>query len=207
MWWKALPGSPEAAMPAPEGNRLAGVHVALLRAVNAGGLNTLTTRDFVRVLDGLGLADVRTYIQTGNAVFRADANAAPTLAARIRDAIEVERGFAPETVVLSADELAAALAANPFPEAAAEPKSLHLSFLAAPPAAPDLDRLAWLRGDGERYALAGRVFYLHAPAGVGRSKLFAQIERALGVAATARNWRTACALLERAQALAAEAPG
>lgn len=177
--------------------------IALLRAVNAGGSNTLTTRDFVRVLEGLGLADVQTYIQTGNAVFRADAAAAPTLAARIRAAIDAERGFAPDAVVLSVDELAAALAANPFPEAVAEPKTLHLSFLAAPPAAPELDRLARLQGKDERYALIDRVFYLHAPAGVGRSRLFAQVERALGVSATARNWRTASTLLERAQALAA----
>jgi uncharacterized protein (DUF1697 family) len=182
MWWNAL-----SAWPVPT----APTHAS----------NTLTTRDFVGVLESLGFADVQTYIQTGNAVFRTDAGAAPTLAARIRDAIGAECGFAPETVVLGADELAAAMAANPFPEAVAEPKTLHLSFLAAPPADPDLERLARLQGDGERHALVGRVFYLHAPAGVGRSRLFAQIERALGVSATARNWRTASALLERSQAL------
>jgi uncharacterized protein (DUF1697 family) len=34
------------------------------------------------------------------------------------------------------------------------------------------------------------VFDLHAPDGVGRSKLAARVEKALGVAVTARNWRT-----------------
>jgi uncharacterized protein (DUF1697 family) len=46
------------------------------------------------------------------------------------------------------------------------------------------------------FSLAGRVFYLHAPDGIGRSKLAERVERCLGMPATARNWRTVQKLLE-----------
>ena len=52
------------------------------------------------------------------------------------------------------------------------------------------ERLAGLRKETERFTLAGNIFYLFAPEGVGRSKLAAAAEAALGVPATARNWNT-----------------
>ena len=79
---------------------------------------------------------------------------------------------------------------NPYPEAETEPKSLHLYFLAAEPENPDLTKLHSLKTDTERFSLQGKVFYLHTPAGIGRSKMAAGVEKALGVPATARNWRT-----------------
>jgi uncharacterized protein (DUF1697 family) len=95
--------------------------------------------------------------------------------------------------------MAQAIVANPFPEAEAEPKSLHLYFLTVPPENPDLKTLDRLKQDNERYSLNDKVFYLHAPDGVGRSKLATQVEKALGVAATARNWRSVCKIMAMAK--------
>ena len=100
------------------------------------------------------------------------------------------------------DELQKAVAANPYPEADADPKSLHLTFLTRAPKAPDLTTLDAIRKDSERFALNGKVFYFHAPEGVARSKAFSRIEKSLGVAGTARNWRTACRILEMAEQIA-----
>ena len=86
--------------------------------------------------------------------------------------------------------MAQAIAANPFPQAEAEPKTLHLYFLTDSPENPDLNRLDQLKRGTEQYRLSDKVFYLYAPDGIGRSKLAEQVEKALGVAATARNWRT-----------------
>jgi uncharacterized protein (DUF1697 family) len=60
------------------------------------------------------------------------------------------------------------------------------------PRSPDLTTLNRLRRANERFTLEGKVFYLHAPDGVGKSKLFARIEKSLGVPGTARNWRSVC---------------
>ena len=50
-----------------------GVSIALFRGINVGGHNKLPMKELVRELEGLGLSDVRTYIQSGNAVFRGSA--------------------------------------------------------------------------------------------------------------------------------------
>lgn len=96
------------------------------------------------------------------------------------------------------DELRSAIERNPFPEAEAEPKTLHLFFLEAPPVTPDTEALTSARSPAERFKIDGRVLYLHAPEGIGRSRLAAQAERHLGVTATARNWRTVTKLSELA---------
>jgi len=84
------------------------------------------------------------------------------------------------------------MAENPFPEAETDPGSLHLGFLAFTPKSPDLKKLDCLKKERERFHLIERVFYLHAPEGVGRSKLAATAEKLLGVPMTDRNWRTMC---------------
>ncbi len=172
--------------------------IALFRGINVGGRNVVPMKELVHDLRSLGLEDVRTYIQSGNAVFRAADGDAAELGATIAVKVEESHGFRPQVLVLSAGELEDAIRSNPFPEAEAEPKTLHLFFLASPPPAPDLDALAAIRSPSERFELTDRVFYLHAPDGIGRSKLAAKAERLLGVAVTARNWRTVGKLLEMA---------
>jgi len=43
------------------------------------------------------------------------------------------------------------------------------------------------------------AIYLHAPDGIGRSKLAAAMEKLAGVSATARNWNTVAKLLDLAK--------
>jgi uncharacterized protein (DUF1697 family) len=173
-------------------------HIALFRGINVGGKNKLPMKDLVATLENLGCQDVATYIQSGNAVFRSEEAAGAPLAETIKAAIGEGHGFEPRVMVLGSEEMERALQSNPFPEAESEPKTLHLYFLAAPPEGPDLDTLEGLKGDRERFVLGDGVFYLHAPDGIGRSKLAASVERFLGVPATARNWRTVCKVMEMA---------
>lgn len=173
--------------------------ILLLRGINVGGRNVLPMRELVEILEALGLEDVRTYVQSGNVVFWARREVPPRLGEEVAAAVEERKGFRPHVLLISRDRLERAIRANPFPEAEAEPKSLHLFFLASPPDAPDLDGLNDARPPTERFHLADDVFYLHAPDGIGRSKLAAKAERLLGVDATARNWRTVRKLSEIAR--------
>ena len=173
-------------------------YIALLRGINVGGHNKLPMGELTEILEGLGLQDVETYIQSGNVVFQKDDVNPSELSERIKSAINERRGFAPQVLVLSAEELEGAVEANPFPEAVDEPKRLHFYFLADAPENPDLETLENVKVESERFALEGRVFYLHAPDGIGRSKLAARVEKALGVAATARNWRSVRKIKEMA---------
>ena len=161
------------------------------------GNNKLPMKDLAELLRGLKFRDVRTYIQSGNAVF-ASAGTAGSLAACIGAAIERQFDLRPYVVLLDARAVAQAVAKNPFPEGAATPTSLHLWFLEEHPAAAGPAALEACRAVSEQFALRGKVLYLHAPEGFGTSKLAARAEKALGTRGTARNWRTATTLLAMA---------
>jgi uncharacterized protein (DUF1697 family) len=169
--------------------------IALFRGINVGGHRLLPMKDLVALLERDGFEGVRSYIQSGNVVLRSSKGSATALARRIADLVRRSHGFAPQVFLLSAPELERAVAANPFPDAAADPKALHLFFLSEAPRAPDVESLHRLKTGKEVFALAARVFYLHTPDGFGVSKLAARAERLLGVDATARNWRTVQTLL------------
>lgn len=168
-------------------------YLALIRGINVGGRNALPMRELVEVLEGLGCDGVRTYIQSGNVVFRSTASAAQ-LSEAIAAGIALRRAFEPRVLVWRRAAFEQAVEQNPFPDAESDPRTLHLGFLESPPSSPDLARIESLKSPGEQFALAGQAFYVLAPNGLGRSRLAAQSEEALGVPMTMRNWRTVCRL-------------
>ncbi|MBI1285396.1 MAG: DUF1697 domain-containing protein [Thiobacillus sp.] len=173
-------------------------YVAFFRGINVGGNCSLPMKELVAALEGLGALNVRTYIQSGNAVFESAKKNLTRLSKQVPAEILKRRGFEPHVKVLSIEALAKAIAENPFPEAIADPGSLHLGFLASPPKNPDMEKLFSLKKESERFHLIENRFYLHAPEGVGRSKLAASSEKLLGVPMTDRNWRTVCKVMEMA---------
>ena len=164
--------------------------IALLRGINVGGNNILPMRNLVELLEGLGLSHVKTYIQSGNALFQSENKNTIELSHKISTAIGKSHGFRPQVLLFEMKDFQDAITSNPFPEGESEPKTLHLFFLDAPPKNPDLETLKSLKTNSEQFMLMNNVFYLHAPDGIGRSKLASNVEKALGVGVTARNWRT-----------------
>jgi uncharacterized protein (DUF1697 family) len=171
--------------------------VALLRGINVGGKHSLPMQTLRDILAALDCEDAKTYIQSGNAVFNFDKDR-QELAAEITAAIEREVGFAPSVQMFKIEDFQAILNANPFPDAVAEPKTLHIAFLAETPTAPDLAAIAALQSDTEETQLSDGAFFLHAPDGIGRSKLAAKLDKCLGVETTGRNWRSATAIADLA---------
>lgn len=172
--------------------------IALFRGINVGGANPLPMKGLVATLESLGFSDVRTYVQSGNAVFRDRSADASRVSQRIAKAVARDHGFTPRLVVLGLEDLQRAAKANPFPEAAGDPRTLHVFFLAEAPGKPDLARMDAIRARTESFSLKDKCLYVHAPDGFGTSKLAKGAERLLGVDATARNWRTVTALLDLA---------
>jgi uncharacterized protein (DUF1697 family) len=173
-------------------------YVALFRGINVGGRNILPMKDLTVLLEGLGCRDVSTFIQSGNVVLKHDSQNDQELGAEIASAVQDAFGFKPAVLLLTTGELEKAAAGNPFPDGELEPSKLHLSFLMEPPDAGRIERARALLAPSEAFAVKGRVAYLHAPNGIGRSKIAAGLERALGVGGTGRNWRTVSRLRELA---------
>ena len=166
------------------------VWIALFRGINVGGKNVLPMKLLKEIVAEVNCTNVRSYIQSGNLVFESRSRHPDRLAARIEKAVEDSKGFRPAVLLLTEEQLAAAVEGNPFPTATSDPKSLHFFFLREQATNPDLQLLNTLRTGREAFVLHDHVFYLHAPDGISRSKLAAGVEKCLGVPVTARNYRT-----------------
>jgi len=176
-------------------------YVVLLRAINVGGTGKLSMADFRKLLSGLGYGNVKTYIQSGNAVF--DATGSATAVGRaVSSALEKMLGAAVGVVVRTPSELEHTIAGNPFAaEAAADGTKVHVAFLAGVPArdaAAGLERLVTqYPARRDRWHLENDALYLHLPDGAAETKFSGKtLDRVLGVTATARNWNTVLKLRE-----------
>jgi uncharacterized protein (DUF1697 family) len=170
-------------------------YVALLRGVNVGGHNKLPMARLRELGAEIG-EDVQTYLQSGNLVLRSTSKAADVRAA-LEQRLAAELGKPATALVLNAAQLRRVRDANPFPDER-DPRKLHVVFLVERPPAARLkafDPAAWAP---EELRVVGTTAYLHLPDGLGRSKLAAAVAKLLGVAGTARNWRTVEALVELA---------
>jgi uncharacterized protein (DUF1697 family) len=169
------------------------IYIGLLRGINVGG-KVLKMADLKDAVADLGLSDVRTYLQSGNMVFRAAKAGDETLARRIAKAIEDRNGMDVHVLIRNAREWDAVIERNPFPKAVELPKTLHAFILDGQPEKARTDDLHARDFGTEKWAIAGDTLYLHTPDGFGRSKLGNSIERLLKVAMTGRNWNTVLAL-------------
>lgn len=168
-------------------------YVALLRGVNVGGANRLAMADLRALVERLGFDRVETFIQSGNVLFDAAGRVEP---ARLERALADELGLAVDVVVRSSAQLAGIVAANPFTQR--DPATLHVAFLAEPPAGSLERTLERDRFLPDEFALAAGELFLCLPTGMGRAKLPGYLGRALAVSMTARNWKTVCRLAELA---------
>ncbi|WP_324786795.1 DUF1697 domain-containing protein [Streptomyces sp. H51] len=178
---------------------MATTYAALLRGVNVGSARKVPMAELRAVVESLGHDRVRTYLQSGQAVFTAGHGDEESLAAELARAIEQRFGFGVDVIVRDHAYLRAVAAACPFPAADLEPKQLHVTYFSAPvdeERFAALDRGAYLP---EEFRLGDRALYLYAPDGLGRSKLAGHLAKPRitdGVVATTRNWNTVLKLAE-----------
>lgn len=167
-------------------------HIALLRAVNLGPHQKVSMPALEALLDALGFTDVKTLLQSGNAVFTADEGSTSTLEAAIEAAVARDVGVATPVMVRSAAQWAEAVARNPFPdEAERDPGHLVLMCLKGPARDGGEAALRAAIKGREAVRVVGAHAYAVYPDGIGASKVTApMIERHLGAAVTGRNWNT-----------------
>ncbi|MFI6013602.1 DUF1697 domain-containing protein [Streptomyces sp. NPDC051243] len=174
-------------------------YAALLRGINVGGSRKVPMAELRTLLTGLGHDGVRTYLQSGQAVFTADHGDEESLAAELAAAIDKHFGFTVDVIVRDHAYLEAIADNCPFPAAELEPKQLHVTYFSASVDAErfaEIDQAAFLP---EEFRLGDRALYLYAPNGLGRSKLAEILARPRfnkGLIATSRNWNTVVKLVE-----------
>jgi uncharacterized protein (DUF1697 family) len=164
-------------------------YVALWRGINVGRAKRIAMADLRALLEGLGFDDVRTLLNSGNAVFSAEKLDVAASASRIEAAVQKKTGVAARVTLMTATELARAVRENPL-AGATHPSRLLVAFLYDK---ADRERLVALANDDwapEQFALGKNVAYLACTEGILESKVAAAVEKALRKVVTARNWAT-----------------
>ena len=171
--------------------------IALFRGINVGGKNSLPMRRRAGMFESLGCTAVRTYIQSGNVVFEASQALARRLPKEVSEMILKKARLEVPVIVRSSNEFANVVRGNPFLAAGADPKTLHVAFLADVPSSARVAALDAGRSPPDEIVVVGREIYLCLPNGVGRTRFTnAYLDAKLGTVSTLRNLRTVEKLLE-----------
>lgn len=164
--------------------------IVLLRGVNVGRARRLPMAELRALLESLGCTEVRTLLNSGNAVFNSPRRSNRGLAAKIRAAIARRFGWDAPVIVLSAAELDAIVAAYPWKREALDRSRTLAAFLADAAAGSRARALLRRKWAPEQLALSRHAAYLSCPGGILASPLLQAFARAVGEDATTRNWAT-----------------
>jgi uncharacterized protein (DUF1697 family) len=172
-------------------------YAVLLRGVNVGKGNRLPMAEFRALLEELGFSDVRTLLNSGNAVFTTPRARKPDLIAKaVRDAVAERFGFAVDVVVKSKEDIDQIVAGNTLAAGCDDPSRLLVVFTQNLALLPPLVALASLAGTGEHLFVQPQAAYLHCAQGILESKIGNALVGKTGRGLTTRNWATVLKLQE-----------
>lgn len=180
-----------------------GATISLLRAVNVGGHNKIKMEELCALYATLKLRDARSYVQSGNVVFRSDERDLGKLGQKIENAIEKRFAVRTNVILRTTAEWRDVIARNPFAKRSeVQPNKLLVAFLQKDPGKEIRDKVLSIKTDPEELRMLGRELYIYFPNGMARPKMsWAAIERVLNTPGTGRNWNSVTKILEIAEQL------
>jgi uncharacterized protein (DUF1697 family) len=174
------------------------IYVCMLRGINIGPHKRIQMDQLRKSFEALGFEQVKTYIQSGNVVFKGRKISSATLSKKIEQRILKDFGFAVPVITRTADEMSLTVANNPFlRESGIDPQKLHVMFLSAAPAPAALKELNAVTVAPDRCRCSAEQIYFYLPNGVSKSVLWnSPVDRILAVVTTTRNWKTVTQLAQ-----------
>jgi uncharacterized protein (DUF1697 family) len=178
-------------------------YIALLRGINVGPHKRMKMEKLRTACEGLGFEDVKTYIQSGNIVFRAAKLSDVALSQKLGDCIMRGFGFSADVITRTKEEMEAIIKNNPLlKKKEVDESKLHVVFLSEKPTAASLKKLQELTLPPDRLRNLNREIYFYFPNGVSGSSLWKHpLDRILTITSTMRNWNTVNKLYEMAREL------
>lgn len=181
-------------------------YIAFLRGINVGGKNIIKMADLKRVFEEAGLSQVKTYIQSGNVLFKSNEEE-ESLRKKIEHKIEAIFGFSVTVVLRTAAELDKIISNCPFSmeeikdaESSTDTECLYVSLLNKIPLSKNIDLFNNYRSESDDYRIVGQDVFLLFRHSIRNSKLAGNLNK-LDVSSTVRNWKTLNKLLELAKEL------
>lgn len=182
------------------------VYIALLRGINVGGKNIIKMADLKRVFESIGFCEVKTYIQSGNVLFKSN-DVEESLCNKIEHEIEAVFGIAVKVILRTSTELEQIILNCPFSkdevieaEASSEVETLYAALMKHNPLKEKIERLDVYRNESDKYQIIGREVYLLFHRSIRNSKLANNLYK-LDVPITVRNWKTLSKLNELAKTM------
>jgi len=175
--------------------------ISILRGINVSGQKKILMSDLKTLYENLKFKDVKTYIQSGNVVFKSDSKIPDVqLAGKIEKAISAKYNFEVPVIIRTKDELEKIISQNPFAkEKNIDLKKLHVTFLSETPEKEKATQIKEVDFSPDQFLIKGKEIYLHIPSSYGETKLSNKFfENKLKVSATTRNWNTVNKLFEMA---------
>ncbi|MDQ3071807.1 MAG: DUF1697 domain-containing protein [Bacteroidota bacterium] len=171
------------------------VYIAMLRGINVSGQKKVPMKDLRGLMEGEGLENVETYIQSGNIIFKYKKTKVESLTSLIEKAISKHFHFDVPVIIRTPAELKEVLKDNPFK--GKEENRLYITFLDQEPSIEKIEKLKEADYSPEEYNIEGTNIYFYAPEGYGNAKMNNNLfENKLKVKATTRNWKTVNVLAE-----------
>lgn len=164
-------------------------HIVLLRGINVGGNNKVVMKQLQQQLRDAGLAQVKSYIQSGNIVLQA----LKLKETDIADIFREHYDFIPEVLIFTRDNFLAISQQNPFCDFPGN--TVHFYFC-KDKIQLNQEKIDAVIAKDERIVVNDKTLYLHAPSGLAKSKFIKVVDACVGTAATGRNLNTINKLLE-----------
>jgi uncharacterized protein (DUF1697 family) len=174
-------------------------HIALLRGINVGKAKRVPMAYLRAVMASLGHANVRTLLNSGNAVFDTRTGTPAAIARKLRAAILAEIGVDCEVIVKTAADLEAACAEHPLRRHANDDARLLVMFVQEAASLAELKALEATDWSPEAFAVGKQAAWLWCADGIIESRVAKAVGKVLKERGTARNWAT----VEKLRALAA----
>jgi len=168
--------------------------IALIRGINVGTAKRVAMADLREMLTGLGYTDVRTLLNSGNAIFGTTDSVSEVTAA-IEKGLADDLGVPAKVLVRTRAQVEKALAADPIRDMATDGAKHFLGFLVGKPSKLEIDEIAKFTHDGDWAPDIARLvddhLYLWCPNGISNAT-FSKVswDKKLGTAVTMRNWNT-----------------
>jgi len=176
--------------------------IVLIRGINVGTAKRVRMADLREMLSGLGYQDVRTVLNSGNAVVSTNDSAAE-VATAVEHGLEKDLGVPATVIVRTRQQVVTAVANDPFDEIATDGSKHFLGFFVSPPGRGKIKDVAELAENAhtapDLARMVGGNLYLWCPNGISKAT-FSKVnwDRKLGTAATVRNWNTVAKLVDLA---------
>ena len=172
-------------------------YVALMRGINVGHAKRVAMSDLRELLEGLGYGEVRTLLNSGNAVFKATGGSTPdAMGKRIEAALSARTGVSARVLVLSAEVFSSVVGENELMDQAGDPARLLVAFCGDPARLRELAPLMERKWHPEALVVGRFAAYLWCAGGIVGSALAEAVGRVLADSTTARNWATVTRIQE-----------